>query len=323
MNSVPGVEPAAAYGGPGWQPRTTTTREELGRLWAPCGISDEWSPLRSVLLHTPGPEWSEITAPDEALMLAETDPDAIAGQHRSLERLYRSLGVEVHLVEPAGAVDPNLMFCADLFVMTPEGAILARPAGRARAGEERWVARRLADIGIPIIASVHGRATFEGADLMWVDERTVLLGRGLRTDDGGVGQIVELLRHMDVEVVVAQQPMGTMHFMSQLRIVDGDLALVDGTRLSRVALEVLRDRGYEVLAVPPGPEISESKAFNIVTLGPREIVMPAGCDRTREFYEGAGITTHAVDVSAMVLAAGAIGCVTGILHRSASPGPGS
>ena len=313
MNS----EPAAAYGGPGWQPRTTTTAEELGRLWAPCGISDEWSPLRSVLLHRPGPEWLEIPDPDEALMLAEVDPDAIVAQHRALEGLYRSLGVEVHLVDPAEPVDPNLMFCADLFVMTPEGAILARPAGRARAGEERWVARRLADMGVPVLTSIHGSATFEGADLMWVDDRTVLLGRGMRTNDGGVAQIVDLLRTMGVDVVVAQQPVGSMHFMSQLRIVDGDLALAAADRLSLVAVELLRSRGYQVLTVPPGPEISEAKAFNIVTVGPREIVMPDGCDRTREFYENAGITTHVVDVSAMVLAAGAIGCVTGVIHRGA------
>jgi len=55
-------------------------------------------------------------------------------------------------------------------------------------------------------------------------------------------------------------------------------------------------------------------------VGPREIIMPAGCDRTREFYESAGITTHEIDVSAMVVAAGAIGCATGVIHReSASP----
>ena len=44
-----------------------------------------------------------------------------------------------------GPATPNLMFCADLFVMTPQGAILARPASDVRAGEERWVARGLAE----------------------------------------------------------------------------------------------------------------------------------------------------------------------------------
>ena len=45
---------------------------------------------------------------------------------------------------------PNLMFVADLMFMTPEGAILGRPASTVRTGEERFVARRLAELGIAI-----------------------------------------------------------------------------------------------------------------------------------------------------------------------------
>ena len=72
--------------------------------------------------------------------------------------------------------------------MTPEGALLARPASTARAGEERRVARRLAELSVPIILSIGGSGTFEGADAMWVGSDTVILGRGLRTNDAGPGQ---------------------------------------------------------------------------------------------------------------------------------------
>ena len=48
------------------------------------------------------------------------------------------------------------MFVADLMFMTPEGAILGRPASTVRAGEERLVARRLAELGVPILRVVRG-----------------------------------------------------------------------------------------------------------------------------------------------------------------------
>src|SRR3546814_2569119 len=91
------------------------------------------------------------------------------------------------------------MFCADLFVMTPEGAILARPASTVRAGEERWVARRLADLGVPILRTLTGTAVFEGADLMWLDPRTAMIGLGLRTNEEAASQIATTLEEIGVE----------------------------------------------------------------------------------------------------------------------------
>ena len=86
------------------------------------------------------------------------------------------------------------MFCADLLVMTPQGAILARPASTVRAGEERQVARKLAALGIPILATLTGNACFEGADLMWLDEKTAIIGRGLRTNDAAIAQIANSVK---------------------------------------------------------------------------------------------------------------------------------
>ena len=153
---------AAAYGGDGWSPRTASLGDEIGRLWAPCGIRDEWSPLRAVLLHRPGAELA-VPDPDAAQLLEPVDPDRAAAEHDLLAAAYREEGVLVRAVEPAAAPTPNLMFCADLFLMTPEGAILGRPASTVRAGEERWIARRLADLGIPIVRMVRGHGTFQGA----------------------------------------------------------------------------------------------------------------------------------------------------------------
>jgi N-dimethylarginine dimethylaminohydrolase len=207
------------------------------------------------------------------------------------------------------------MFMADLFFMTPEGAILARPASEVRAGEERWAARRLADLGVPIVRSVSGQGAFEGADAMWLDPRTVILGRGLRTNDAGAAQVTAVLREMGVEVVQVDMPFGTMHLMGMLRIVDRDLALAWPTRFVHRGVEALRARGYQVLFLPDEREARDNHAFNFVTLGPREILMPAGNPRTQAFYESLGVACRAVAVDELSKAAGAIGCLTGIVER--------
>lgn len=309
------MEVRSAYGGAGWQPRLRTTREELGTLWGACGLNSEWAPLRAVLLHRPGAELDASTDWDAVNMLAPLDITRAQEQHDRLADAYRAAGVRIAYAEPAGTPMPNQMFMADLFAMTPEGAILARPASAVRAGEERVAARRLADLGVPIARSVSGAATFEGADMLWLDPETVLLGRGLRTNDAGAAQVAAALHAMGVTTIQADLPYGTMHLMGMLRIVDRDLAIAWPTRLAVRAVEALQQRGYRVIFVPDMREALHGAALNIVTLGPRAVLMAAGNPATQAFYEQHGIACYTVPVDELAKAAGAIGCLTGIVER--------
>lgn len=306
---------AAAYGGEGWSPRTASLRQEIGGVWGACGVATEWSPLKAVLLHRPGPEMEELTDPDAAQMLAPLDADRAQQQHDALAQAYRDAGVAVHYVEPANTPPPNLIFVADLMFMTPEGSIVGRPASTVRAGEERFVARRLADLGAPILRSVRGRGTFEGADALWIDPQTALVATGMRTNAEGAEQVAGLLREMGVEVIQVGLPYGAMHLMGTLRFADRDLAVAWPRHIPYAAVEALRARGYTVLFIPDEREAVQGMALNFVTLGPRRILMAAGNPITQAFYEDAGITCQVVEVDEIHKAAGGIGCATGILER--------
>jgi arginine deiminase len=306
---------AAAYGGPGWSPRTNSLRQEIGQLWAQCGVVCEWSPLKTVLLHRPGTELEMAADPDSLQMLAPLDIDRAQQQHDTLAQAYRTAGVSVHYVNPRGEPPPHLMFVADLLFMTPEGAILGRPASTVRAGEECHAARRLAELGIPILRSVRGTGTFEGADAAWLDPKTVLLATGPRTSTEGAAQVTSLLCEMGVEVIVAGLPYGVMHLMGQLRFADRNLAIAWPGRVPYSAVEALRARDYTVLFVPDEGEAKHGMALNFVTLEPRRILMAAGNPITQAFYQEAGITCQTVVIDELVKAAGGIGCLTGIIER--------
>ena len=308
----------AAHGGPGWSPRISSLRHEIGRIWGECGVGIEWSPLEAVLMHRPGSEMEAITDANNALMLAIPDVGLARQQHDGLVEAYRDAGVSVFYVEPCDVPPPNQMFIADLFFMTPEGAILARPASTVRAGEERFVAERLAGLGIPILRCVRGKGVFEGADAMWIDSDTVVLGTGLRTNDEGAVQVSSLFREMDVEVVQVALPQEAMHLMGTLRIVDHDLAICWRTRVPTTVVAVLREHGYTILFIPDEKEAIYGMALNFVTLGPHRILMPTGNPKTRSFYEDRGIKCVTVEVSELHKAAGGIGCLTGILKRKTS-----
>jgi len=307
----------AAYGGAGWSPRTASLRQEIGGVWGACGVATEWSLLKAVLLHRPGLELEELADPDAAQMLAPLDSSRARQQHDALAQAYWDAGVTVHYVEPAGTPPPNLVYVADLMFMTPEGAIVGRPASTVRAGEERWVARRLADLGVPILRSVRGRGTFEGADALWIDPQTALVATGLRTNAEGAAQVASLLGEMGVEVIQVGLPYGAMHLMGTLRFADRDLAIAWPGRVPYAAVNALRARGYTVIFIPDAGEAGRGMSLNFVTLGPRRILMAAGNPITQAFYEEAGIDCRVVEVDEILKAAGGIGCATGILEREA------
>lgn len=314
MSTPPSTFGTAAYGGEGWSERFLSHAEEIGRLWADCGIDSEWRPLRAVLLRRPGEELL-VNDIDAAQYLAPLDLARAQEEHDALTEAYRNAGVTVIQVPDVAQPTPNRMFCADLLAMTPEGALLARPASTVRAGEEIAVAEALARARMPILATLTGRATFEGADLIWLDPTTALLGLGLRTNPAAATQISARLAEIGVETIPVDMPFGTMHLMGMLRIADRDLAIAWPRRTPHRAVMALRERGYEVAFLPDADEAQANRGLNFVTLGPRRILMPGGNPAMRGFYESLGIAVTETPMTELRKAAGAVGCLTGVLAR--------
>lgn len=301
----------SAYGGPGWSPRLASHAEELGTIWR-GGLDSEWRKLTHVLLAEPTGAVAGAD-PEAAQYLAPVDLARARAEHDLMAEAYRAAGVDVDYV--AGASTANAMFCADLLAMTPQGAVLARPASTVRAGEEVAVAQALARLRVPILATLTGQATFEGADLIWLDGQSALIGRGLRTNDAAILQIQRLFEGLGITLLPADMPFGTMHLMGMLRIVDRDLAIAWPRRTPHGAVMALRERGYEVAFLPDEDEALANRGLNIVTLGPRRVLMPGGNPTMRAFYEGLGIEVIETPMDELRKAAGAVGCLTGVLAR--------
>jgi N-dimethylarginine dimethylaminohydrolase len=306
----------AAYGGARWSERQTSLREEFGQVWGDWGVASECGTLRAVLLHRPGSELDEVADYEAAQMRADLRPALARAQHHALVEAYRDHGVAVHLVQRTSPDKPNAMFLRDLMLMTPEGAILARPASTVRAGEERYVAETLAALGVPILMSVHGQGTFEGADVCWVDRDLCFLAEGLRTNQEGADQVERILREIGVaEVVRVGLTHGQMHLDGCLALLDRDLAVVWPYRTPLKVVQTLRRRGFRLIEVADEREAFHELPLNGVCLAPGHYLMPAGSDSMRRAYEAAGVTVHPIDVSELIKAGGGIHCLTAFLKR--------
>ena len=97
-----------AYGGPGWEARARWSRDELGSLWASCGLDSEWLPLKSVLLHKPG---RELEAAAEKGFTLDRSVRMVNAQYPDQERISTGT-IEIRFY-PAGYSDRVLIHLED------------------------------------------------------------------------------------------------------------------------------------------------------------------------------------------------------------------
>jgi len=214
----------------------------------------------------------------------------MAAEHEAFRELLAADGAEVILGETPHGPDPDAIYAYDPAIVADAGAVLLRPGKEGRRGEPDAMAADLVEAGVPITGRLEAPALADGGDTVWLDERTLLVGRGYRTNDEGVRALAELLP--DVDVVRFDLPHyhgagEVMHLMSFLSPLDVDLAVVYLPLMPVRLVEILRDREIELVDVPD--EEFESMGPNVLALAPRVALALEGNDGTRRRLERAGV----------------------------------
>ncbi|MDD5019291.1 MAG: arginine deiminase family protein [Candidatus Omnitrophica bacterium] len=288
----------------------------------PFGADSEYGMLKAVLLAKPRSCAAGAVHPRRVLHLKALHEATLKREYGRLVKTYRRLGIKTFFirVRPGQAGERlalfNIMFTRDLFFMTPRGCILSRMSLRVRRDEVIYAAGALRALGVPVLYSVAGGGTFEGADALWVNDRLVVIGVGRRTNREGFRQVKEVLARQRVDGVHVPAPKRTRHLLGAVQRVAPDLAFVREALVDGEILRLLKKNKVDVIPVRETREVALRQALNVVVTAPRRIIMPAGCPATRRMYEQAGLTVEAeVPVSQFVRAAGGLACAAGVIAR--------
>ena len=303
------------WAGERWFSLETAITEDMTKRWGDWGVASEVDTLRAVLMRRPGKEVENFDW-QAARFRAPIDPEKFRAQHDALTDIYRAHGVQVHYIDEQRDDRPNAIFCRDLVFMTPEGAIVTRPAMDTRRGEERYAAQKLAELGVPIIRTVCGGATFEGAMGMWIDRHTVILASGVRTNREGYEMVKGELERMGVTQILHMQiPYGHAHIDGLINMASHDVALMHASQVPYDVCDALKKKGIKLLECPSRNEAKETLAINYVALEPGLVVMPAGNPRSQELLENNGIRVIPVEIDEILKGFGAMHCCTAFLKR--------
>ena len=243
--------------------------------------------LERVLVRPPLPE--DAAGWREAGWRAAPDPVAAAGEHEAFCSALEEAGAEV-VVSRHDAGNPDALYPYDPVLVGREGAVLLHPGKVGRRNEPDELVPFLDAAGVPVAHRLEEPALAEGGDTMWLDDETLLVGIGYRTNEAAVAELEAAFPGVNVIPFDLPHWNGAgevLHFLSFISPLDRDLAVVY-PRLAPVRLlRLLAEREIRVVEVPD--EEFETQGPNVLALAPRRALALEGSPQTRRRMEKAGV----------------------------------
>lgn len=191
-------------------------------------------------------------------------------QHEALIRELETADVQVFELPAAEDLSLDAVYAHDASLATDFGMIIMRPGKPNRLSEGELHASFFTGIGIAILGTISPPGTTEAGDMIWLDAKTLLVGRGYRTNASGIAQMQAILAPKGIEVLSAPLPYGNgpsecLHLMSLISLLNDKTALVDLPWLSVETVEMLTQCGFRFIQIEDSER--ESLACNVLALG--------------------------------------------------------
>ena len=280
---------------------------------ASYGVTSMTAPLRRVLVRRPA-----LAGDWEGAGWRRPDPAGLARQHEAFCALLDSLGARVEVAEALeGQVDAVYMH--DPLVVSARGAVPLRMRKPARVEEPEAAARELERVGVPVLGRLDAGAYADGGDRFWLDDRTIAVGLGHRTNRAGADALARLLEPEGVRVEAYdlpydEGPAHVLHLQSFLSAVTEDLCVAFEPLAPVRLLDDLRARGWDWIAIDRDAYLA--MGCNVLAVRPGVAVVVDGVPSVRRALEARGVEVHAYDGSELSLKGdGGPTCLTAPLLR--------
>ena len=278
-------------------------------------IKNEYGKLKEVILHKPQQKELNSVSAEAAMYATVKTPDyyKVLQEFNEYVLLLESLGVKVWVDDiDHDNVCPNNIFMRDIAAVVGNTLIIGTPAYDIRKPEVENFKNFLATSGLQTrfkeIIHLNGTATFEGADLFVHDDKTIIVAVGNRTNIQAYDRLkLHFSRQgWSVHLVTALPEGIPQHILGGKHIVNKD------TIISRTSLNshIVHSSFTNVITLEEDSEVVNGYSCNVVTLGPNEIIMPAGNPATKRLYEKHGLTVHETPTQEISMMAGSLACMT-------------
>jgi len=212
-------------------------------------------------------------------------------QHMQLCQELGTAGAEIIEMAPAPELSLDAVYAHDASLATDFGLILMRPGKANRVPEALHQGAFCEKAGVPVFAEISAPGATEAGDIVWLDSKTLLIGRGYRTNASGIAQMRASLAPKGVEVLSAPLPYGPgpeacLHLMSLISLLDEKTALIDLPWLAVETVELLKSHGYRFVEIEYSER--ETLACNVLALGEKRLLAIEENRETNDKLRAAG-----------------------------------
>ena len=281
-------------------------------------------PLRRVLVCSPRMAgWNQ---PERAArwrdlgFLHPPEFETAQAQHEAMCGELEAIGADVLELAPANDLTLDAVYAHDASLPSDFGLILMRPGKANRLPEGRWHGTFATALGVPTLAKITAPATTEAGDILWLDPRTLMVGRGYRTNAAGISQLRELLGPKGIDVITAPLPHGSgpevcLHLMSLISLLDEHTAVVDLPWLAVETVDLLKARKYNFIEIDYSER--DTMACNVLALGSKRLLALEENAKTNAKLRAAGFDVRMFPGSELcITGGGGPTCLTRPLLRS-------
>ena len=228
--------------------------------------------------------------------------------------LLKSFDIEIYYLPKDKSTSLDSIYTHDPCVVSNKGVVICNMGKKARKPEVNSMKKFFHSIEVPILGKIQSPGTLEGGDVVWINEKTIAIGEGYRTNKEGIEQL-KLLLSDQIETVITVSiphwngPDDCLHLMSNLSPIDHDLYLVYSRLLPVSFIKYLLDQNIELIDVPD--DEYESMGCNVLAIAPRKVIMISGNPKTKQLLKNKGVEIHTYDGSEIsIKGAGGPTCLT-------------
>ena len=287
------------------------------------GCNSMVDPLRRLIMKSPLYAWKDTYNVKkywkDLYFSAEPNFDKAVLQYNNLISIIKSFGIDILMLPNNDNTSLDSIYTHDAGIATSSGIIICNMGKKSRKSEPKALKDFLSDNNISVIGEIKYPGIIEGGDIIWINNRTIAVGEGYRTNKEGIRQLKEILGDEIDDLIRVPLPHwlgpeSCLHLMSNVSPIDHNLYLIYPKLLPVKFIKYLKSLNIKLINVPD--KEYESMACNVLSLAPKKCIMMSGNPITKKLLESNNVEVFTYDGSEISLkGAGGPTCLTRPIYR--------
>lgn len=203
----------------------------------------------------------------------------------------RSSGTHVHFMDDSENAGIDSLYVHDPAITIGDGIVLCRTGKELRRSETEAFSAYCDSHDISVLGRIEAPGLLEGGDVIWLDEETLAVGLGYRTNEAGIEQLRSICADRVQEIISVplphfRGPGDVLHLMSLISPIGKSTAVVYQKLLPVPFIRTLHERKYTLIDIDETEY--DALACNVLSLTPDRVLMAEGAPRTLSKIQSAG-----------------------------------